>query len=224
MNQHTHITPPPGTYTAPNTAPKTHLYQIPTQPRKASSGKSYAHERIRPAQLLIQEIENTSRILESISTLIDYAAFLLRLSQGPVTDRLDIRWWKLGAGGRSPNLVRWRRKEGNRNHAAPILRLKKQELSKSTIPQFTPIAARILSTYLRLEKDWHIARNLIANGTRTGNLARIGIIERANHLNRDLISLHHQLEAAFQSTGRYLQDSFSTFAVLGIGASEDADE
>lgn len=212
------------TTTYPQLIPSTHLYQIPTQARKASSGKSYAHERSHIANQIQQEVQSTITTFEAISTLIDYAAFLLRLSQGPVTDRLDIRWWKLGAGGRSPNLVRWRRKEGNRNHAAPILRLKKQEISKSTIPQFTPIAARILSIYQRLEKDWHIARNLIANGTRTGNLARIGIIERTNHINRNLISLHHQLEAAFHSTGRYLQDSFSSNAVLGIDGSEDADE
>ena len=224
MNQHTRITPPPGTYTAPNTAPNTHLYQIPTQPRKASSGKNYAHERIRPAQLLIQEIEKTSRILESISTLIDYSAFLLRLSQGPVTDRIDIRWWNPGTGYHTPTLVRWRRKEGNRNHATPVQLITKREINKSTIPQFTPIAARVLTNYQRLEKDWQIARGLLVHGTRTGSLARTGIFERTNRINRDLISLHHQLEAAFQSTGRYLQDSFSTFAVLGIGASEDADE
>ena len=213
------------TTTYPQLIPSTHLYQIPTQARKASSGKSYTHERSYLANQIQQEVQATVSIFDAISTLIDYAAFLLRLSQGPVPDRIDIRWWKKSSTSiHSPTLIRWRRKEGNRNHATPILKLKKQEISKSTIPQFTPIAARILSTYLRLEKDWHIARNLIANGTRTGNLARIGIIERANHLNRDLISLHHQLEAAFQSTGRYLQDSFSTFAVLGIGASEDADE
>lgn len=59
MNQHSHITPPPGTYTAPNSAPNTHLYQIPTQPRKASSGKSYAHERSHIANQIQQEVQST---------------------------------------------------------------------------------------------------------------------------------------------------------------------
>jgi len=209
----------------PPLIPGTHLYQIPTQARKASSGKAYAHERSYLASQIQQEIQSTVAIFEAISTLIDYAAFLLRLSQGPVTDRIDIRWWKKSSTSiHSPTLIRWRRKEGNRNHATPILKLKKQEISKSTIPQFTPIAARILSTYQRLEKDWQMARGLIIKGTRPGILVRTGIIERTNRINDDLISLHHQLEAAFQSTGRHLQDSFSTNAVLGIGASEDADE
>lgn len=224
MNQHSHITPPPGTYTAPNSAPNTHLYQIPTQPRKASSGKSYAHERSHIANQIQQEVQSTITTFEAISTLIDYAAFLLRLSQGPVTDRIDIRWWKLGGGIHEPTLIRWRRKEGVRNHATPILKLKKQELSKSTIPQFTPIADRILANYQRLEKDWQMARGLLVHGTRPGSLARTGIFDRSNRINDDLISLHQELEDAFQSTGRYLQDSFSSTAVLGIDGSEDAGE
>jgi len=213
------------TTTYPQLIPSTHLYQIPTQARKASSGKSYTHERSYLANQIQQEVQATVSIFDAISTLIDYAAFLLRLSQGPVPDRIDIRWWKKSSTSiHSPTLIRWRRKEGNRNHATPILKLKKQEISKSTIPQFTPIAARILSTYQRLEKDWQMARGLIIKGVCPGILVRTGILERTNRINDDLISLHQELEAAFQSTGRYLQDSFSTFAVLGIGASEDADE
>ena len=69
-----------------------------------------------------------------------------------------------------------------------------------------------------------MARGLIIKGVCPGILVRTGILERTNRINDDLISLRQELEAAFQSTGRYLQDSFSTFAVLGIGASEDADE
>ena len=175
MNQHSHITPPPGTYTAPNSAPNTHLYQIPTQPRKASSGKSYAHERSHIANQIQQEVQSTITTFEAISTLIDYAAFLLRLSQGPVTDRIDIRWWNPGTGYHTPTLVRWRRKEGNRNHATPVQLITKREINKSTIPQFTPIAARVLTNYQRLEKDWQIARGLLVHGTRTGSLARTGI-------------------------------------------------
>jgi len=212
------------TTTYPQLIPSTHLYQIPTQARKASSGKSYTHERSYLANQIQQEVQATVSIFDAISTLIDYAAFLLRLSQGPVPDRIDIRWWNPGTGYHTPTLVRWRRKEGNRNHATPVQLITKREINKSTIPQFTPIAARVLTNYQRLEKDWQIARGLLVHGTRTGSLARTGIFERTNRINRDLISLHHQLEAAFQSTGRYLQDSFSSFAVLGIDGSEDADE
>ena len=213
------------TTTYPQLIPSTHLYQIPTQARKASSGKSYTHERSYLANQIQQEVQATVSIFDAISTLIDYAAFLLRLSQGPVPDRIDIRWWKKSSTSiHSPTLIRWRRKEGVRNQATPILKLKKQEISKSTIPQFTPIAARILSNYQRLEKDWQMARGLIIKGVCPGILVRTGILERTNRINNDLISLHQELEAAFQSTGRYLQDSFSSNAVLGIDGSADADE
>jgi len=189
MNELTTTTHPP--------LPDTHLYRVPTQSRKASSGKAYAHERALLAQQLLQEVQTTAAIFDAISNLIDYAAFLLRLSQGPVPDRMDIRWWKSGTGIHHPTLVRWRRKEGVRNHATPVLRLKKQEISKSTIPQFTPIANHILANYQRLEKDWQMARGLLVHGTRPGNLARTGIFERTNRLNQDLIVTSRTIIRAF---------------------------
>ena len=101
---------------------------------------------------VLRELHEGIEAFEALTKLIDYQAFLMRLSQGPVDRRFDIRWWRT-VKSRDPVLVRWKR-VGNRNQSSRVERINVGAERQVAVEEMRESLRELLAMWWEIEADW----------------------------------------------------------------------
>jgi hypothetical protein len=188
---------------------------IPTQ--KASASKSDA-----ATPYMMEEFEDTIAAMRSVidamrrcAKLIDYLAFLIRISQ--FKDRngmFDIRWWS-GSGRVSPVLVRWTKTAKGTSRPIAVQRLRDDSLKFLCAPTVEPILKNELELARRAIDLWMILRKGLFNVSQVrGFLGRIRFEERFERLAEESLAQHIHLQRELDLLGVKLSRNMRIESVL----------
>lgn len=168
--------------------------------------------------------EELIRVREHIAIagrVVDYYAFVLRLTQPNHSNGMfDIRWW-ITHGRRMPRLVRWKHKEGGaRAYPKPVKRIDEWMVDLAAVPEMRPRLWRLLKLWPRVRDLWVSVRRLLYFGLHPDDLGRLSAERRERELVVETAKIHKEALDVLVARGVIVETRMGLDEVMGADYGE----